>query len=201
MKKLITLALIAAFAFSLCGCGVEKLPTYEELKGSVSGDTYENSYLGIKFKLPDGWRFYSDEEIEQATGQTADILNEAGAEVEVGSQYYDMMAIDDNTGNNINCSLQIVGNTGKVDYDEIIDAIVDSVKQYGDSLGFEYSFSDRTEVKFCGMTFHKYLADVSYESIGFKQAGYIVCEKGVVINITVTIMDGSSETDIEAMFE
>ena len=39
------------------------------LFGTISGDTYENSFIGIGCRL-DGWHYYSDEEIEQ-TNQIA----------------------------------------------------------------------------------------------------------------------------------
>ncbi len=202
MKKFITVLTVIAIAVSVCACGVAKLPTYDELKGTVSGDVYENEYLGIKFVKPSTWSFSTEEEIAEIAGTTADILEEGGVEeVEVGAEYFDMMAQDGETGNNINCSLRIVGNTGSVDFDEIIGEIEESILGYGESIGFNYTFSDTEVVTLCGIEFHKFNSTADYLGITFKQAGYVALEKGVLINFNITVMDDSNISDIEAMFQ
>ncbi len=202
MKKLITVLTVAAMALMLASCGVAKLPTYDELRGSTLGDVYENEYLGLKFVKPSTWTFSTAEEIAEIAGTTADLLEEGGVEeVEVGDEYFDMMASDGETGNNINISLRIVGNTGSVDYDELLQGIEDSIDEYGKAIGFTYEFSDRTETTLSGITFHKFTATADYLGISFKQSGYVALKDGVLININITIMDESDIEAVEAMFE
>ena len=200
MKKLFAVIISAAVMLSLCGCAVSKLPTYDELKGSCSGDTYENEYLGLKLTKPSDWTFMSDDEIAEMTGVTADLLEEGGVELEMGEEYYDMFLTDPETGNNISCILKIVGNTGEVDYAGALDEIEESIKSFGEAIGMSYTFTGHDVVELCGIEFHKFGASAVYEGMNFEQAGYVAVEKGVLINVNVTVMDGTPVADIESMF-
>ena len=200
MKKLLSLLLAAALIFSLAGCSASKLPTYDELRGEVSGDVYTNDYLGLTFTKPSGWEYYSDEDLAGLMSTTADLIEEGGVEVEEGDEFYDMFVIDPVTGNNVNCMLQIVGNTGVVDYDSVLDDIKASIVEYGDAIGFKYTFSDADSKELCGIKFHALNATTEYEGVIFEQCCYIAVEKGVVVNLTVTIMDGTPLETVEGMF-
>ena len=47
----------------------------EEMFGTVTGDTYENAFLGLGCKL-EGWHYYSDEELEGVNQRTKDALSD-----------------------------------------------------------------------------------------------------------------------------
>lgn len=68
-------------------------------QGIISGDTYESDYAGIGFTLPEGWRFYSTEEIRRFNCVTLD-LNEADYEeaITYAPFVYDMFVTDDDKG-------------------------------------------------------------------------------------------------------
>lgn len=202
MKKLLALVLVLAMALSLCACGSGKVPTAEEVKGSNDGKVYENSYLGIKFTVKDAWYFLSDAEIAEIAGTTQDILSDAGNDVQDATAYYDMMAMDENTGNNINIMVQVVGNVSDVNYDEILDESEAEILQMGASIGAKYTFSEHTTVKLSGVEFHKMdaVGEMTEYGISYEQGCYIAVIDGVFVNITTTSYDGTPLTDIEAMF-
>lgn len=68
-------------------------------QGIISGDTYESDYAGIGFTLPEGWSFYSAEEIRRLNCITLD-LNEADYEeaLKYAPFVYDMFVTDDDNG-------------------------------------------------------------------------------------------------------
>lgn len=67
--------------------------------GTISGDTYESEYAGIGFTLPEGWSFYSAEELRRFNCFTLG-LNEADYEeaVKYAPFVYDMFVTDDDSG-------------------------------------------------------------------------------------------------------
>lgn len=201
MKKLLAFALVIAMALTVTACG-SKVPTAAEVKGSVNGSVYENDYLGLKFTLNGDWYFLSDEEIADIAGTTQNILEDAGNEVQNNVAYYDMMATDEATGNNINIMIQVVGNTGAIDFDEILDESEAEILSMGASIGATYSFSDHTTIKLSGIEFHKLSARGGFPEydVYYNQGCYIAVVDGVFINITITSYDDTSIADIEGMF-
>lgn len=201
MKKILTFAIILVMAFTLCSCGTFKVPTADEVKGSVNGSVYENSYLGLKFTVSGDWYFLTSEEIADVAGTTQNILEEAGNDIQDNVAYYDMMAMDENTGNNINIMVQVVGNVGDVDFDELLDESESEILSLGASIGATYSFSDHTTVKLSGVEFHKLGASAEMYGISYEQGCYVALIDGVFANVTITSYDGTPISDIEAMFK
>ena len=71
MKKLSALLLAFLMAMSTFPALAEAVPidraeeplTLEEVLGKIDGDVYENRFLGLGFRLPEKWRFSSEQEI------------------------------------------------------------------------------------------------------------------------------------------
>lgn len=120
LKSMLAIGLTASMLFVLSGCGNkeeekttndnEKTNVEQENKtvefsmGSWSDNVYLNDFLGLKFKLPNGWKYSSDEEIAEMMNLGAELLNDeqkAAAEVSKLNSAYYMVANDPNTGDNI----------------------------------------------------------------------------------------------------
>ncbi|MBQ3145077.1 MAG: hypothetical protein IJB90_00565 [Clostridia bacterium] len=120
MKKAIKIALmillVASILFVLTGCGEEKKnpvvdnntvteePKVEFSMGEWKDNTYENKFLGLKFNLPEGWTYSSDEEIAQMMNIGSELLNDdqkIAAELAKLTSVYYVVANDPSTGNNI----------------------------------------------------------------------------------------------------
>lgn len=120
LKSMLAIGLTASMLFVLSGCGNkeeekttndnEKTNVEQENKtvefsmGSWSDNVYSNDFLGLKFKLPKGWKYSSDEEIAEMMNLGAELLNDeqkAAAEISKLNNAYYMVANDPNTGDNI----------------------------------------------------------------------------------------------------
>lgn len=120
LKSMLAIGLTASMLFVLSGCGNkeeekttndnEKTNVKQENKtvefsmGSWSDNVYSNDFLGLKFKLPNGWKYSSDEEIAEMMNLGVELLNDeqkAAAEVSKLNSAYYMVANDPNTGDNI----------------------------------------------------------------------------------------------------
>lgn len=58
MKKIITAALLLVLVVSMLGCTKAAPPT----RGTVTDGVYTNEYFGLSYKIPDGWRAFTDDE-------------------------------------------------------------------------------------------------------------------------------------------
>lgn len=120
LKSILAIVLTASMLFVLSGCGNkeeekatndnEKTNVEQENKtvefsmGSWSDNVYSNDFLGLKFKLPNGWKYASDEEIAEMMNLGAELLNDeqkAAAEISKLNSAYYMVANNPNTGDNI----------------------------------------------------------------------------------------------------
>lgn len=120
LKSMLAIVLTASMLFVLSGCGnkeeekatndnektniEQENKTVEFSMGSWSDNVYSNDFLGLKFKLPNGWKYSSDEEIAEMMSLGTELLNDeqkAAAEISKLNNAYYMVANDPNTGDNI----------------------------------------------------------------------------------------------------
>ena len=77
----------------------------EFAKGIISGNTYTNAYMNLKFEVPDGWTFETDAELaEDSEVSEEDYVNNF-VSLANNSQVYDMAALR-NDGTNISIIVQ-----------------------------------------------------------------------------------------------
>lgn len=67
------LAVLMVMSLAACSAKEEKV---EFSRGVIDGNVYKSEFAGITFTAPDGFTFYSDEDIAAVTGSTSDILGE-----------------------------------------------------------------------------------------------------------------------------
>ena len=75
--------------------------------GSMEGDSYVNEYLKFSFKRPNGWTFYTTEQIAQVNNITADMLKgtDTAELLKRTGQFTDMMA-SGGDGSTVNLLIQ-----------------------------------------------------------------------------------------------
>lgn len=118
LKNMLIILLTASMLFLLVGCGNKEESTTNNITneqttgekkvefsmGEWNNNVYTNEFLGLKFKLPEGWNYASDEEIADMMNLGTELLNDdqkAAAEVSKLTTAYYMVANDPNTGNSI----------------------------------------------------------------------------------------------------
>ena len=134
MKKSICLILSAILLFSLCVCftgcsqddirgdistnnagqeqnntqGSTPKETEPELAmGKTTGGTYKSDFLGISCTIPEGWVFYTDEQILEMNNLTKDYLDKDVADaLKNATLIYDMMATNLAEGGSISINME-----------------------------------------------------------------------------------------------
>lgn len=177
MKKFLAILLAAAMMMCFTACGFGRVmdaideiqdgntvsqsifddfddaePDAEFSLGSNDGSVYRNEFLGIGFNLPEGWTFYTDEQIRELNNIATDALEgDIAEQLENSSVIYDMQASDQG-GSNVNVNLEKMSLSNSIIHDaesyvsESIGGIEEALKQ----LGFSEVISEITTTYFAG---------------------------------------------------
>lgn len=123
MKQIVTLILALCLILSLAACGETTKPSGtsaqndapattesvqdSELRGTLETDAYVNSYLKLRIARPEGWTFYTEEQIAQVNNTTAALFEKTDIAdmIAKSGQMMDMM-MSDISGNSMNLIIQ-----------------------------------------------------------------------------------------------
>ncbi len=95
MKKLTSLLLTLCMVFALTACGGEKI-TFE--KGSIEGNTYTNTSIGIKMTAPEGFEVAGADVIAALEASTQNVAEQTGsADATAAISYEAVMMTPDGT--------------------------------------------------------------------------------------------------------
>lgn len=139
MKKIIATVLALMLVLSLCACGGGEPIRGEQIEnnggsnveptdgnvpdeteeeeteaeslslGVTSGLTYESKFIGIGCNLPEGWSFYTDEQMRELNNIAIDAAGEElQSLMETATVIYDMFASDPTGVNNISVNMEKV---------------------------------------------------------------------------------------------
>ncbi len=100
----------------------------------LTEDQWISIYAGLNFKLPEGCRFYTEEELLAAQNMTEPLTNETFLELlNDGIQVIDMLAINMSTNANVNVAIQSGENNelGGLSADEYVDALQQELAALG----------------------------------------------------------------------
>ena len=181
-------------------------PTEEEKPfsvGSTTGITYESEFLSIGCSLPDGWTFYTDEEIKELNNMSSDLAGEEYEKLmEESTLVYDMMAVSDDQISSINIILE-KSNAAAValfDLSENVDTIAQTAKPSLENIGFtDVNFSIAT-TQFLGNQEDCLKWDMKMGTEDYYEMQIFVKAFGYLATITVASDDLSVCEDIIASF-
>lgn len=161
-------------------------------RGKWENNVYTNEYANLKFTLPEGWTYSSDEEIENLTGVGASMLNEdqqeAFAEAKVDS-LYDMIATDTASSSNIMVLFE------KTDVSVTAALYLKSVKEGLEAVqAMNYEFNEPTS--------KATVAGVEYDTLtstvpeyGITQKYYVLRKGDYFLSIIVTNVNNALDME------
>lgn len=190
--KLLSLTIVLLLTLSACGTNV---------RGEVTGNTYENAFIGIGCKL-DGWTFYTDEQIAEMNNETAYTMGEEYAEALDDETYiYDMHATSGEDGRQtISVSLQKLTATQSALYDEksFVEVQMDMFKADMGSMGLQNVKTSVTEKKIADKAHAALEISGSTNGVAFYEVLIAIERPGYMATVTI----GSAGTnDIDAIIE
>ncbi len=213
MKKNFALALAILMMLMLVACGNDtpqgnvsdtdaETQKAELSRGKIEGDVYKNEFLGFEFVKPSSWVYSTDEEIAAVMNVAVDnILGDKYKEaLENNPAVYDMMVVDIVTRSNISVVYENLQKTFATNITE--EQYIEAVKQQVSGVsGMTISFSDKLEnVKLGKTEFKKCVCETEAYGVKMTQVYYLHKFDVYMASVIVTLPDGYSVADIEAMF-
>ena len=124
-KSSILLALCLACVLVLAACG-QKKDNFS--RGTISGNKYSNSFMGIQFEAPSDWTFATDAELAQDNGLSEDEFVDNFNTLVKNQQLYDMYA-QRSDGTNISIIVQNAKGVSKSSLKKEIENAAPSVEE------------------------------------------------------------------------
>ena len=157
MKKSVVLFLTLIMVLSFCGCGNDVAPK----KGTIEGSVYTSETAGITVTIPEGWEFYSEEEINQ-------LYSSGAGEQEEANTIYDMMCVNMTEGSSINLVYENLNSLyGAILSEEAyIEAAISNLEE---TLGDAILSADAATVKVDGTTFNCIKIVMDYSTVTLNQ--------------------------------
>lgn len=214
MKRFIAIIMAAMLILSFSGCSIVKdfkegfaegledglKSTVQQsgngyTHGEIDGNVYTSEMSGLTFTAPDGWSFYSDEELMELMDESIESGSESSFESAATKMITvnEMMAIDDNSGSNVIIiyeNLLLTGNSGisEEEYFELAktNGAFDGTDIFGDLEPATLSGKD------C-----KYV-EVSNE--GITQYYYMMALEDYMCIVVATNAGDTTRSEMESMF-
>lgn len=162
--------------------------------GTLEGNVYTNTSLGIQATIPEGFVFYTDEQMQEVLGTGAEMLEEANYnvnELEDSGTLYELMAETEDASANLQIIIEnpevSIGRT--LDIEQYASVLETNLKTAYQANGFDVESSSVTAENKNGLDF--YVVKVSFA--GMTQEYHITEIDGYMVSFTVTFAGTSSE--------
>lgn len=198
MKKFMTLLLAVSMVFTLTACGNKV--TFEP--GSIEGDTYTNTSIGIKATVPEGFVLADDATIEalQAASQNVaeNVTTEEKAEVAVAAMSYEMVAMAEDGSSYQIIAEDMTKTTGKVlSASSYVKAAAEQVETQYASVGITATSTTDGKVSVAGKDFEAMTVTIEASGITGTQKYYAYKAGNYMFSIIITAMSDDSLATLE----
>ena len=157
--------------------------------GATEGSVYENAFIGIGYQLPDGWTFYTDEQIMELNNATSEMAGEEYQQLmEEVSIIYDMFATDADGLNNININME-KGNPVQLlalDLAQNYEAAMSTMKSTYENMGYENFEYEIGTIDIDGEEVVSAHITVEINDVSVYQTLFAVKCNGYLANVAVT---------------
>lgn len=201
LKNTLVLLIIGAMLFLLTGCGKKEEESKKEEKpeeeqktefsmGKWEDNVYSNDFLGLKFNLPDDWKYSSKEKIAEMMNLGSELLNDdqkAAAEIAKLNAAYYMMA------NNPNSADSIIVMSEKSAMDYTTEFYINQLKSQLTSVSsIKYTIEGTSKEKVGDKECDTLTASATSSGLKMTQKYYVYKIDNYFIAIIATTMDGES---------
>lgn len=199
MKKIIAMILVLTMALSLAACGGSDKPY---TSGLTLGSVYNHSYFGFKCVLPEGWSFYTDEQIAQLQGYTQDMMGQDYADIiEKSGSAMEMFAAEDSTGGlyTLNVVVEKLPSAA-LSEEKYVESCLDKTKAALESAGFQIDVCKAATVQFVGKSHAAIEIQGSYMGVDLYETLVVVKEGKYLACVTAGSYMENCTSDILGFF-
>ncbi len=180
--------LVVVLAFAACSGG--NPANYKQ--GTVSGDTFESEWMGLRFECPDTMAMGTDEDMQAVMDAGSEMT---GADTSGVEMVYEMIAQSPMGFP----SVSITSERLSVNVDE--DGYIEISKQQFESVAeLGYECGDTVEASLGGVTFKMMPAEADAMGISIYQRMYCMKKDGYMVVVSASALDESELDAIEGCF-
>lgn len=204
MKKIVSVLLCMALFLSLAACGgsndIDSATKNKICRGEISFNTYTNDFIGIKFKKPITWKFFSDDEMADRLniGMRGKDLSDVEAILNENESVFVMTAQDATNSDNVSVCFEntMLSLSKKATADEYADRLNTELQAL---KGFTYELISTEDTTLGSQSFKKLTYTVTVNDTTFTSVYYIkiIDNYAVCIRFSAYTMEIS---EMEAMF-
>ena len=166
-------------------------------RGVISSNTYTNNSTGIRFTLPSNWAFYSDADLAELIGATAESMGVSDFEetLESNQNVYDMMAQSTLTGESVMVIYENLSKTDtSVDENEYLENVISTLSTMG------YSADTPVTTKFCGKDYTTVKLSVDVQGVTLAQQYFTIIKDGYAVSVILTSNGNTTLEQLQSMF-
>lgn len=216
MKKVFCIILSMLMLLSLFGCTGNTDP--EDIRGEVSGttegkqeekpefslgdttgSTYTNDFLGISCTLPEGWVFYTDEQIKEQNNITENYLDEEVIEqLKKASIVYDMIAQHMTDGSSINVTMEKLNvvQVVSLNIQKTLEAQIDGIKSTYANIGYTDVQVEYQKLTVDGKEFDSLKIQAKIQGLDFTGVLFAFLKGDYLANVTVCSLSADTVNSV-----
>ena len=204
MKRATTLLLALVMVFTLAAISPAARAEDNFGTGTIQDNVYWNETMKIGCALDETWYFYSEEEIMETNGLTADMLEGKIAEmIENGGTLTDMFAQNLKTGATVNVVFERVSLANSLLYNEksYIEASTATLEEALAQLGIEDVACTIQEAEFMGQTHMILQITGQYSGVPvYEQVAVVKDGRNFTVVSVFSMLEGEAEEVLSCFF-
>ena len=204
MKRATTLLLALVMVFTLAAISPAARAEDNFGTGTIEDNVYWNETMKIGCALDETWYFYSEEEIMETNGLTADMLEGKIAEmIENGGAITDMFARNLKTGATVNVVFERVSLANSLLYNEknYIEASTATVEEALTQMGIEDVAFTVQEAEFLGETHTILQITGLYSGVPiYEQVAVVKDGRNFIVVTIFSVLEGEAEEVLSCFF-
>ena len=204
MKRATTLLLALVMVFALAAISPAARAEDNFGTGTIEDNVYWNETMKIGCALDETWYFYSEEEIMEANGTTAEVLEGEIAEmIENGGTLTDMFAQNLETGATVNVVFERVSLANSLLYNEknYIEASTATVEEAFAQMGIEDVAYTIQEAEFMGQTHMILQITGLYSGVPvYEQVAVVKDGRNFTVVSVFSVLEGEAEEVLSCFF-
>ena len=183
MKRTIALILVSFILLASC--------SKSGIRGKISNNVYQNSFIGLGFNLPEGWSFYTDKQ-----------LKDLSASAESENIVYDMRVYNSENINSVGVNIENVG----IEYNTSTDVktyllnTMSGIDTSLSSIGYEGVTCDLTTIKIGKTEYPAMKISASISSMVLNQLVFCIQKEEYMINIAATSFGEDKTAELVSYF-
>lgn len=162
----------------------------EKIRGKLDGKSYVNENLGIRYTLPDGWSFATEEQLQQMNGAISDTVDDEtlSKSLENGSVFVELYAANAELSDSINITIQNAGIAFGVagNAEAAIDASIVVEQKLFEQQGFTDVSVKKGEGSFAGKSMSCIDAVLGKDGLTLYEKQFILKQGNYAVTITAS---------------